>query len=145
VNLNVYDLIKVAHVAAVITFIAGTLLAAVAIRAVAQNRTCGSMLLMMVRRWDTEVTTSAMLAVWGLGLALTMMGRWLPSGWLIAKLILVVLLSGTHGMNSGRLRRLAAGAEAVPLGPLPIVVIAVAVLTVFLVIMKPAAAHRIIL
>lgn len=136
-NLNVYDLIKVAHVAAVITFIAGVLLAAVAIRAVAQNKTGGSTLLTMVRRWDAQATTPAMLAVWGLGLALTMMGHWLPSGWLIAKLVLVVLLSGIHGMNSGRLRRLAAGVEAVPLGPSPIVVIAVAVLIVFLVIIKP--------
>ena len=132
-----YDLIKVAHVAAVITFIAGVLVAALAIRAVAENAAGGSTLLTLVRRWDAQVTTPAMLAVWGLGLALTMMGHWLPSGWLIAKLILVVLLSGIQGMNSGRLRRLAAGVEAVPLGPSPIVVIAVAVLIVFLVITKP--------
>jgi putative membrane protein len=59
------------------------------------------------------ILTPSMIAVWVLGLLLAVnMGllRGLPGlGWLHAKLLIVVLLSGYHGWAVGYARRLAAG------------------------------------
>lgn len=65
-----------------------------------------------IRRWDQAVTTPAMLLVWSFGLVVALSGGWLADGWLQAKLVLVVLLSALHGMQSGQLRRLNGGAGA---------------------------------
>lgn len=59
------------------------------------------------------ILTPAMLAVWVLGLMLAVNAgllRGLPGlGWLHAKLLIVILLSGYHGWAVGYARRLAAG------------------------------------
>lgn len=136
-NLDAYSVIKAVHVAAAITFVAGVLLATITLSAAGKEQAGPSALLVAIRQWDTRVTTPAMLLVWALGLTLTMLGHWLPSGWLIAKLLLVVLLSGLHGVTSGRLRRLASGATAVRGIVSPLLVVAVATIIVFLVVTKP--------
>ena len=61
------------------------------------------------------------------------MGHWLPSGWLIAKLIVVVLLSGWHGVQSGRLRKSTAAVDPYA----PAIVVTAAGLIVALVVLKP--------
>ncbi|MDA8445859.1 CopD family protein [Paracidovorax valerianellae] len=43
--------------------------------------------------------------VWALGLGLAVWGGWLGTGWLNAKLAIVLVLSGLHGVLSGRLRQ----------------------------------------
>lgn len=136
-DLDVYTVAKAVHVAAAIIFVAGVLLAAITLSAAAKDEAAPSALLQAVRRWDALVTTPAMLLLWALGLTLTLLRHWLPSGWLIAKLILVVLLSGLHGVSSGRLRRLATGAKAVRGIASPPLVAAVATIIVFLVVTKP--------
>ena len=50
-----------------------------------------------------------MLVVWVLGLTLASRTGWFPAPWLGFKLALVVALSALHGLQSGTLRRLAAG------------------------------------
>jgi putative membrane protein len=52
----------------------------------------------MERRLLRAIINPAMIATWVLGLALGWMGSWFDSGWLQAKLALVVALSALHGL-----------------------------------------------
>jgi putative membrane protein len=51
----------------------------------------------MERRLLVLMINPAMIVTWGLGLWLIWDGQWLWSGWLYAKLALVIVLSGLHG------------------------------------------------
>ncbi|MGP7795748.1 CopD family protein [Sphingomonas sp. CLY1604] len=55
------------------------------------------------------ILTPAMVAVWVLGLTLATIGQHWGEGWLHAKLLFVLLLSGYHGWAVGYARRLARG------------------------------------
>lgn len=75
-----------------------------------------------------------MLAVWALGIALAQQAGWWASGWLQAKLVLVVVLSGTYGFLSGRLGK----GAGTPLGARTMsALVFLPVLIVVLVIVKP--------
>ena len=91
-----------------------------------------------VRRWNLFLTTPAMLVVWIAGLSLAIEGGWFAAGWLQAKIALVVMLSGLHGIQSGRLRRLDRrdGTAPVPAWPVPVILL-LAVAIVTLAITKP--------
>jgi putative membrane protein len=52
----------------------------------------------MERRLLRIIINPAMIATWLLGLWLAWAGGWFASGWLHAKLVLVLLLSGVHGL-----------------------------------------------
>ena len=60
-----------------------------------------------LRRRVRTVADAAMLGTWGFGLTLMTLGGWAGDGWMQLKLALVFALSGTHGMWSAQLRRLA--------------------------------------
>ncbi len=111
---DLYPWLKALHVAAALIFVGGVFAAAVFLAAAAREAAIGPSLVQTVRRWDRVVTTPAMMLVWVLGLTLASAGGWLAAGWLWAKLILVILLSGVHGVQSGWLRRLARDAVAPP-------------------------------
>lgn len=75
-----------------------------------------------------------------LGLALAVTGEWFPSRWLFAKLALVLLLSGVHGVLAGSLRRLALRPDAtVPAFAryTPAAIVTAVTLVVVLVVIKP--------
>ena len=55
------------------------------------------------------ILTPAMVLVWLLGLTLATVGGHWPEGWLHAKLLVVVLLTGYHGWVVGYGRKLALG------------------------------------
>ena len=55
------------------------------------------------------ILTPAMIVVWLLGLTLATIGQHWGEGWLHAKLLLVLLLSGYHGWAVGYARKLARG------------------------------------
>ena len=55
------------------------------------------------------ILTPAMIVVWLLGLTLATVGQHWGEGWLHAKLLVVLALSGYHGWAVGYARRLAAG------------------------------------
>jgi putative membrane protein len=55
----------------------------------------------MERRLLTAIMTPAMVVSWVLGLWLAWRGGWYASGWLQAKVVLVLLLSGMHGFFLG--------------------------------------------
>ena len=62
----------------------------------------------MERRLLTAIMTPAMVVSWVLGLWLAWRGGWYASGWLQAKVVLVLLLSGVHGFFLGCVRDFAA-------------------------------------
>ena len=52
----------------------------------------------MERRLLKIIINPAMLVTWALGLWLAWSGSWLSAGWLQAKIVLVLVLSGLHGL-----------------------------------------------
>lgn len=86
------------------------------------------------------ILTPSLVVVWVLGLLLAMSSGAFSQGWLHAKLLLVVILSGYHGWLVAQARRMGAGAR--PLsekqlrgwGEFPAIVLA---LVVVLVVIKP--------
>jgi protoporphyrinogen IX oxidase len=54
----------------------------------------------MERRLLRFIMNPAMIVTWALGLTLAWQGGWFSAPWLHAKLTLVVLMSGAHGMMS---------------------------------------------
>jgi putative membrane protein len=64
-----------------------------------------------VDRLRRIILTPSLIAVWLLGLMLATSYGFKGSGWLHAKIALVVLLSGYHGWMAGTARKMAAGAR----------------------------------
>ena len=130
-----YTWLKALHVASAMTFVSGVLGVAVLLNATGRDHVD---LMRRVRRWDQQVTTPAMLLVWGLGLSLGLMGGWFRDGWLIAKLAFVIVLSGVHGVQSAKVRRLAGGISIAPASRLVAPMIIGSVLAIaILVVVKP--------
>lgn len=140
-----YILLKALHVCAVFIFVGGLLVDGVLLGASAaaagQRQAPSRALFAAVRRWDRRVTTPAILATWLLGFALASLGGWFHSGWLIAKIAIVLVLSGVHGMFAGAIRRAAAEAGAhAPTSRdryMPLVVVGGVALVAYLVVCKP--------
>ena len=109
----IYLLFKTIHIGSVIVWVGGMLLLAFA-TSVASQPDEGSVAKAAVR-WDRSVTAPAMALAWICGLTIALQGKWFASAWLIAKLVLVILLSALHGYQGGSLRRLAnGGGQAAP-------------------------------
>ena len=86
------------------------------------------------------ILTPSLVITWVLGLLLASSGDWWSWGWLHAKLLLVVFLSGYHGWAVAYSKRLAKGEARWPSRTLRIVNEAPAlaiVAIVFLVVVKP--------
>ena len=127
-----YPWFKALHVAAALIFTGGVLAVAIFLAAV-PAADAGASSARGIRRWDQAVTTPAMLLVWAFGLTLAMTGHWFADGWLQAKLAFVLALSGLHGVQSGRLRRLAGGRAIAPFQAAPFAIgcaVAIALLAV---------------
>ena len=134
-TLDLYTWLKALHVAAAMIFVGGVLAAALFLRMIGPGH---ADLVRRVRRWDQLVTTPAMLLVWALGLALALMGGWFRDGWLIAKLVFVVALSGAHGVQSAKLRRMSGCLPAPPTsGLVAPLIVGAAIAIAVLVVVKP--------
>jgi putative membrane protein len=68
----------------------------------------------MERRLLKAIINPAMIVTWVLGLYLVWDGGWYTSGWLHAKLALVLILSGLHGVYVRRLKEFAADRNTRP-------------------------------
>ena len=107
-----YLLVKSFHLASVMIWISGMLAVPVFIwllndlPSVDRIRLTG-----VVRRVFRSGVSSAMALSWILGLWLVSTGGWFQSGWMMAKLLLVVLFSALHGFFAGQLRRLESDPE----------------------------------
>ena len=142
-----YLLLKTIHVTAVLTFFAGLLNLALALSgwarikgvALPHETSIGRGML----RWDERVTLPAMFASWGLGLALVATGAAAGQAWVIAKIVLVMLLSALHGVLRSALNKRVNGGQPARLrwyAASPFLVFAITGMIVFLVIFKPFAA-----
>ncbi|MGB3807307.1 MAG: CopD family protein [Erythrobacter sp.] len=57
------------------------------------------------------ILTPSLVLVWAFGLLLAFSGGWFDNGWLHAKLLLVVALSGYHGWLVAQTKKMARGAR----------------------------------
>jgi putative membrane protein len=79
-----------------------------------------------------------MIIVWVLGLSMAYSGGWLASGWLHAKLTLVLALTGYHGWLVGQTKKMARGERPLSearlrmIGEVPGLLLIVIVLLVYL-------------
>ena len=117
IPMGLYPYLVAVHITAVVCFV-GTLLAQN--RMMTQIACCPShtriATIQSLLRVDRSVTTPALLTTWAAGLLLAINGGWFASGWLMAKLVLVVALSAYHGVQSGRMRRQLSQAQITPDG-----------------------------
>jgi protoporphyrinogen IX oxidase len=107
----IYDWLKAFHVIAIIAWMAGMLYLprlfvyhCEAAKGSIQSETFK----IMERRLYKAIVMPAMIATWILGLILVWQGGWWTAGWLHGKLLLVVILSGLHGVYGRRLKEFAA-------------------------------------
>lgn len=109
-----YLWLKALHVAAVLVWVGGLLTQSIVLAAL--SRTDGDLssgaLVAALRRWDGRVTMPALILTWTLGIVLGILSGSFRTGWLSAKLVFVLVLSGLHGMQSGMLRRAASSPAA---------------------------------
>jgi len=98
---NLYPWLKAFHVIAVIAWMAGMLylprLFVYHCEAEPGSRQSETFKV-MERRLRRAIVNHAMVASWALGLWMVYDGSWISAHWLHAKLLLVVALSGIHGM-----------------------------------------------
>lgn len=105
--------LNVIHLIAGMVWLGGLLLMAVVVVACSLGTNSGdNALIGYVRRWSRSVTSPAMLILWACGIAMIVShGGGIPL-WLIIKILVLIFLSGLHGMLSASLRRLAGGETA---------------------------------
>src|ERR1700756_4902784 len=96
-----YEWIKAFHIMAVIAWMAGMLYLprlfvyhCAAEPGSAQSETFK----VMERRLLKAIINPAMIATWLLGLWLVWLGGWIAAPWLHVKLLLVIVMSGVHGL-----------------------------------------------
>jgi len=102
----IYPYLVAAHVTAVVFLVGGLLAQERIVNTISASpleEQAGA--LVALQRFERTVTTPALLLTWIFGLSLALSAGWLSSGWLIVKLIFVVVLSALHGLRSGRIRR----------------------------------------
>ena len=138
-----YDWIKAVHVIAVISWMAGMLYLPRLFVYHSETPT-GSIqsdtFKIMERRLLKAIMTPAMILTWILGLILVWQGGWITSGWLHAKFLLVIALSGLHGFLSKTVREFAADRNVRPakfyrmINEVPTILM---IVIVILVIVKP--------
>ncbi len=113
-----YDWLRALHIIAVIAWMAGLMMLP-RLYVYHFKAEAGSVfdatLIEAERRLVTIILNPALFLVWGMGLSLLFYGEtnnrygWPFEPWLWAKLVLVVGLSGVHGMLTAARRRFAAG------------------------------------
>jgi uncharacterized membrane protein len=129
-----YLWIKAVHLIAVITLIAGMVTMVLGGRLVQPEGR-------RIARWaDYRLASPALIVVWLTGPTLAIMANWWSAPWLMAKLVLVLVISALHGRLSATLRRLerdgAATSPALFQRALPAILLSMAGIVV-LVIVKP--------
>jgi len=136
---DLYPWLVAAHVTAVVFFVGG-LLAQTRLLALIRDEPKAQQdaMLAILLRLDRGVTVPALALAWILGLTLALTAGWFASGWLIAKLGLVVALSALHGIQSGRIRRFLQSNDPRPAiaGSGPFIVLAMAAIAI-LAVVKP--------
>ncbi len=113
----IYDWLKAFHVIAVIAWMAGMLYLPrlfVYHCEASKGSIHSETFKIMERRLLKAIINPAMIVTWLLGLVLVWQGGWWTAGWLYGKLLLVVILSGLHGVYVRRLKEFAADRNTRP-------------------------------
>ena len=98
---SVYLWLKALHILAIIAWMAGQLYLPrlfVYHASLAPGSEADLLLQTMERRLLRAIMTPAMIATWLLGLGLVWQGGWAFATWFQVKLVLVLVMSGMHGM-----------------------------------------------
>jgi len=102
--------LKAFHIAAAITWVGGMLMLSLLLLALRGSLgaylPAERQLIAAVRRWNRLVTTPAMIGVWALGIGMAQYAGWFGASWLSLKLVLLLMLSALHGIQTGLLRHL---------------------------------------
>ena len=112
-----YDWLKAFHVVAIIAWMAGMLYLPrlfVYHSEVPKGSIQSDTFKIMERRLLKAIINPAMIVTWVLGLYLVWDGGWYTSGWLHAKLLLVLIMSGVHGFLSKTVKVFAADGNVRP-------------------------------
>ena len=95
----VYQFYKAAHLVSLFVWISGMVAVALSLRFHAVE--C----MKQLKAFDRYATSPAMVSAWVFGILLVIEGGWFPQPWLVAKVFVVLVLSGVHGALTGTLRR----------------------------------------
>ncbi|NNH85819.1 hypothetical protein HLH89_33255 [Rhizobium laguerreae] len=120
-----YDLVKSAHIVAIVVWFGGTMAAVLALAYATPD------IIAKFARFDRLVTTPALVIVWVAGMTMAIWYGWFNSGWLVTKLVFVVALSALHGVIAGRLNRAQTGFSSKPastLNAIPAMALALAII-----------------
>jgi uncharacterized membrane protein len=109
--MDYYTWLKAAHVFAVFVFVGGMILNGFLLLTLKPGAPETAPIAAAAKRWNGPVTGVALGLVWVLGLTLAYTGNWFHDGWLSVKMLLVLILSALHGMQSGAFRRLQAAPD----------------------------------
>ena len=141
---TLYSLVTLLHVSADIVFVLGLMAAALLVAALsfqdAASLARERRLVAGMRRWNRVVTGLALATAWLCGAWLAWTAGWFHSGWLHAKLALVIALSALHGTLGKALRRLQSDSPAPPAKAwraVPLLAAAAAGAIAWLALMKP--------
>lgn len=133
-----YFIIKALHLISDFLLIGGMLINAFVIGMVPPAIRTG--VITALRRYDRTVTTGALAGVWIFGLWLAIQFTGFSDGWLHAKLLLVILLSALHGMQSASLRKMETNPKLDPnalvRAGMPVIILCL-VLIIALAVIKP--------
>ncbi|MBF2053629.1 MAG: protoporphyrinogen oxidase HemJ [Candidatus Sericytochromatia bacterium] len=141
---SLYVWLKALHIIAMVTWFAGLfyIFRLYIYHIETESEEVAKTLEVMERKLLRIITNPAMIATWILGLSL-IAARWpdiMKSGWLHAKLLLVLILSGYHGYSASVRKKLAAGTckltskQARWINEVPTVIL---ILVVILAVVKP--------
>jgi putative membrane protein len=136
-----YSALLAGHLVAVAVFLAGLFASAALLPGLTVSPEQAAAARDEIRRLvaiNRFATMPALAFVWAFGIAMAVEAGWYASGWLKAKVAIVLLLSAWHGRQSASLRRLASGRDApyASYRPLGVLTMAVAAI-VALVVVKP--------
>jgi uncharacterized membrane protein len=104
--MDYYSWLKALHVFVVLVFVGGMILNAFLLLCLQPGSPQSDRVIAAARRWNGPVTGGALTLVWVLGLTLAYMGGFFADTWLSIKMVLVLVLSGMHGAQSGAFRRM---------------------------------------
>jgi len=127
--MDYYSWIKAAHLLAVMVFIGGLILNGFLLLYLQPGSPQSDRILSAAKWWNGPITGTALGLVWVLGLTLAYMGGLFAETWLSIKMVLVLILSGMHGAQSGVFRRM----QQSPDRPIPALLRKSAVITIFFV------------
>ena len=135
-----YTWIKAVHLISVLILVAGMVLNGFLFRNVVASSPEGQRTLVAAVAFNRIFVGTALLLVWVAGLTLVWILGAHKDGWFMAKFVIVFILSGIHGAQTGRLAKMAKSPDVTPSafmvnsGAITLVLVAI---TVCLVAIKP--------